>query len=75
MKNLGKWLCILGSIIALLFPPFSYYEGISFRFIFGNPLGNPLYNFSYVHKGILILELILINGLGLAMVFLGKKNN
>jgi hypothetical protein len=74
MKNFGKGLCIAGSILAILFLPLSIpFLGFqTFGFILGNA-GFGIKNFQLLDMGILCLELILINGVGLALFIVGKK--
>ena len=73
MKDLGIGICIIGSIIAILFVPCQFL-GINagWYFILGDA-GFGMKNYQLINTGLLILELILINGIGLAFFFFGKS--
>jgi hypothetical protein len=70
MKNLGIRICIIGSIIAILYVPFQFLGmNVGWHFIFGDSgLGMQFINF-----GLLLLELILINGIGVVLIYFGKS--
>lgn len=74
MKNIGIAICIAGSIIAIIYPPLSLMGFNGFGFILGNA-GFGVKNYNLINTGTLILELILINGIGLALYFFGKKQD
>ena len=73
MKDLGVGICIIGSIIAILFVPCQLL-GINagWHFILGNA-GYGMKNYQLINTGYLLLELIIINGVGLALIFFGKS--
>lgn len=73
MKDLGIGICIIGSIIAILYVPCQFL-GISagWHFILGNA-GFGMKNYQLINTGLLLLELIIINGFGLALIFFGKS--
>jgi hypothetical protein len=73
MKDLGIGICIIGSIIAILYVPCQFL-GINagWYFILGDA-GFGMKNYQLINTGLLILELILINGIGLAFFFFGKS--
>ena len=72
MKDLGVGICIIGSIIAILYVPCQFL-GINagWYFILGDA-GFGMKNYQLINTGLLLLELILINGIGLALTFFGK---
>lgn len=73
MKDLGIGICIIGSIVAILYVPCQFL-GINagWHFIFGDS-GLGMKNYQFINFGLLLLELILINGIGLALIFFGKS--
>lgn len=73
MKKLGLAICIIGSIIAVLYVPCKMIGiGTSWNFIMGNAgLGVKYYKF--IDSTLLLVELVAINGVGLALYFFGKK--
>jgi len=73
MKDLGIGIYLAGSIIAILYIPCQFL-GIDagWHFIFGDSsLG--MKNYQFINFGLLFLGLILINGIGLALLFSGKS--
>ena len=72
MKDLGVGICIIGSIIAILFVPCQVL-GINggWHFILGDA-GLGMKNYQFINFGLLLLELILINGIGAALIYFGK---
>jgi len=61
MKELGKVICILGSILAILFPPVKFlgFSG-GWHFLLGKgSMGLKMYQF--VDSGLLMVELLLIS--------------
>jgi len=73
MKDLGIGICIIGSIIAILFVPCQFLGiGAGWHFILGDA-GYGMKNYQFINFGLLFLELFLINGIGLALIFFGKK--
>ena len=73
MKDLGVGICIIGSIIAILFVPCQLL-GINagWHFILGDACFG-MKNYQLINTGYLLLELIIINGVGLALIFFGKN--
>ena len=73
MKDLGIGICIIGSIIAILFVPCQFL-GINagWHFIFDDA-GFGMKNYQLINTGYLLLELILINGIGIALIYFGKS--
>ncbi|MBA7497508.1 hypothetical protein ES704_00236 [subsurface metagenome] len=73
MKDLGIGICIIGSIIAILYIPCQFLGiGAGWHFILGNA-GYGMKNYQFINTGLLLLELIIINGVGLALIFFGKS--
>ena len=75
MKDLGIGICIIGSIIAILFIPCQFLGiNVGWNFILRDSLGDfGMKNYKFINTGLLLLELILINGIGLALIFFGKS--
>jgi len=75
MKDLGIGICIIGSIIAILFIPCQFLGiNVGWNFILGDSLGGPeMKNYQFINTGYLLLELILINGIGIALIYFGKS--
>lgn len=73
MKILGTIICIGGSILAILFPPLTF-MGINagFGFLFGHA-GFGIKNYQLLNTSTFFLELILINGIGMTLYVVGKK--
>jgi len=74
MKDLGKVICILGNFFAILFPPVKF-MGFSggWQFLFGDA-GMGFNNYQFIDSGLLLVELLVINGIGITLYFIGKKN-
>ena len=78
MKTLGITICIVGTILAILFVPTQLLgTNTGWRFIFGAAdagfgLGKIRY-YEFINGTMLMLELILINGIGLALFFIGRR--
>lgn len=77
LKHLGVGICIVGSIIAILFPPCRILgTSAGWHFILECEeyyLGTALCTYHFIDVSALLLELILINVVGLALCFYGKK--
>jgi hypothetical protein len=73
MKRIGLAICLCGSVLAILFIPCKIF-GTTFgwHFIFGDA-GFGMKNYQFLEGTVLLLELILINGVGLALLLSGKK--
>lgn len=73
MKDLGIGICIIGSIIAILLVPCQFL-GINagWHFIFDDA-GFGMKNYQLINTSYLLLELILINGIGIALIYFGKS--
>jgi hypothetical protein len=72
MKKVGMFICAIGSGLAILFPPISFMGMSSFGFIFGNA-GFGVKNFQLLNPTTLLVELLIINGIGLGLYFAGKR--
>lgn len=77
MKQIGKGICVLGSIAAILFPPYIFLGSRHWGFIFGDIVsffGNRVSVYSHIDAPMLLLELAVINGIGGALIYLaGRK--
>jgi hypothetical protein len=76
IKKLGIIICVLGSIAAILFPPCSFLgTSMGWHFLFEKIetyYFGTYYYYQFIDKTALLLELILINGIGLAIYYYGK---
>lgn len=80
LKHVGIVICVVGSAIAILFPPCKIlgtsagwhflFESVS---LFGSGSGSTeiAHTYDFIDTITLMLELILINGVGLALYFVG----
>jgi|GEM_PF-3513002 len=74
LKQLGLGLCLFGSLIAILFIPCKVLGmSVGWHFVLGD-VGYGLKNYHFLDTGTLILELILINGIGMGLYFLGTQH-
>jgi hypothetical protein len=75
MKRIGLAICLGGSLLAILFVPCRIFgTNFGWHFLFGNA-GFEMKNYQFLDGTVLLLELILINGVGLALLLLGKKKD
>ena len=75
MKGLGILICIAGTIGAILFPPLQLL-GIrgGWSFILADQgFGTRSYNF--IDTGTLLIELLIINGIGLGLFFYSRTRS
>lgn len=74
MKEAGIAISIAGSIMALLFVPTAFLGmNTGWHFVLGDAgLGMKTYHF--MNTVVLLLELIFINGIGGALIFLGSSS-
>lgn len=73
MKKTGLAICMGGSLIAVLFTPCKIFGTNSrWHFILGDA-GFGMMNYRFLDGTALLLELILVNGIGLALFLFGKK--
>ena len=80
MKQLGKIICIAGSIAAILFPPYKVLGEVNWGFIFGNlisirGLGSAGKIFDHIDYQTLLIELVIINIIGLVFIFVITKSS
>lgn len=77
MKALGILICVVGTIGALLFVPTAIFgTSTGWHFIAGDVdlgLGITEKAYEIINTTTLALELILINGVGLALFFIGRR--
>lgn len=73
MRDLGIGICIIGSILAILFVPCKIVGiGTGWHFILGNA-GMGMKNYQIIDSALLLIELLLINGIGIGCYLLAHK--
>src|SRR6266446_213300 len=73
MKNAGVTICLLGSFFAIMFVPCQILgTDVGWYYVFGG-LDSGMPSYRSINTTTLFLELILINGVGRALIFLGKQ--
>ena len=75
MKNIGILICVIGSIAAILYPPYTILDGAKWGFINGDIIamfGKSIKVYEYLDYKTLLIELAIINALGLGIV-IGAK--
>ena len=73
LSGLGILVCVVGSIVAVLFIPCKVLgTHAGWHFIFSEA-GFGARSYELIDPATLLLELILINGIGIAMFFAGRK--
>ncbi len=73
MRDLGIGICIIGSVAAILFVPCKFLGiGTGWHFILGNA-GMEMKNYQIIDSMLLLIELLVINGIGIAVYFAGKR--
>jgi hypothetical protein len=73
LKNIGILICVLGSIAAILYPPYTIMDGVKWGFINGDIIamfGKSIKVYEYLDYKTLLVELAIINALGLG-IFIG----
>ena len=73
MKKLGIAICVVGTICAILYPPLEFL-GISggWDFIWADQ-GFGARSFNLIDTSLLLIELLIINGIGIGLFFLGRR--
>ncbi|HEX9625955.1 MAG TPA: hypothetical protein VGA00_03340 [Acidiferrobacterales bacterium] len=74
LSMLGKLICIGGSAAVVLFPPYDFLGDVRWGFVFGSivsAFGKGLHVHQYIDYPILLMELVLVNGVGVALFFAG----
>ncbi len=73
MKQFGIAFCVIGSIAALLFVPVEIFGvGGGWYFVFGDA-GMGIKNYQLINTSMLLIELLIINGIGIGLFFFGKN--
>ena len=74
LSALGIIICLIGTIIAILFIPCDNLSiGYSWHFILGDVVGlKGLKNYQFINSTLLLIELLIINGFGISLFFIGK---
>jgi len=73
LKALGISLCVVGTIVAVLFVPCEVLgTSAGYHFIFEDA-GYGLHSYNFINTTTLILELVFINVVGIALIFLGSR--
>ena len=71
MKTVGYLVCILGSLAAIAYPPYTILDGVKWGFIFGDIIamfGKSIKVYEYLDFKTLLIELAIINALGLGII-------
>jgi len=71
LKNIGILICVLGSIAAILYPPYTILDGVKWGFIYGDIIamfGKSIKVYEYLDYKTLLIELAIVNALGLGVV-------
>ena len=72
---LGIVVCVVGTLLALLFVPCQFLgQSGGWRFVFGDA-GFGYQNYQFIDKGLLFGELVLANGLGIAIILIGRATS
>lgn len=75
MKSIGIMVCVLGSIAAIVYPPYTLLDGVKWGFIYGDIIamfGKSIKVYEYLDYKTLLIELAVINALGLG-IMIGSK--
>ena len=75
MKTIGIMVCVVGSIAAIVYPPYTLLDGVKWGFIYGDIIamfGKSIKVYEYLDYKTLLIELTVINALGLGIV-IGSK--
>lgn len=76
-RKLGLAVCLLGSAAALLYPPYTIIDGVRWGFAFEelvSAFGKTIYVFDQIDQQTLLIELGIINAIGLAIfIFSGRR--
>jgi hypothetical protein len=75
LKTIGIMVCVLGSIAAIVYPPYTLLDGVKWGFIYGDIIamfGKSIKVYEYLDYKTLLIELAVVNALGLGIV-LGSK--
>jgi len=76
MKKLGGLLCIAGTVAAIAYPPYSVVGNKGWGFIGGNiveAFGRGVPVREHIDVQLLLLEILVINIVGVALVLTGRK--
>ena len=78
MRKVGLLICIIGSIAVILFPPFKILGELNWGFIFDNIVnikgfGGAVKVYDHIDYQTLIIELLIVNAVGLVLFFSQKK--
>jgi len=71
LKTVGILVCVLGSIAAILYPPYTILDGVKWGFIYGDIIamfGKSIKVYEHLDFKTLLIELAIINALGVGIV-------
>ncbi len=71
MKTIGILVCVLGSIGAILYPPYTILDSVKWGFIYGDIIamfGKSIKVYEHLDFKTLLIELAVINALGVGIV-------
>ena len=72
---LGLAVCVVGTLLALLFVPCQFLgQSAGWRFVAGDA-GVGYQNYQFIDKGLLFGELVLLNGVGVAIILIGRATS
>jgi len=75
LKAIGILVCVLGSIAAVLYPPYTLMDGVKWGFIYGDIIalfGKSIKVYEYLDFKTLLVELAVVNALGLG-IYIGAS--
>lgn len=75
MKTIGIMVCVLGSLAAIAYPPYTLLDGAKWGFIYGDIIamfGKSIKVYEYLDYKTLLIELAVINAFGLGLI-IGSK--
>ena len=73
IKVLGIFICVVGTIVAIIYPPVSLLGiNLGWDFIWADQ-GFGTYTYNFINAGYLAIEIIVINAIGLGLFFWGRK--
>lgn len=76
MKKAGFTICVVGSLLAILFPPYLFLGSRHWGFFLTTLVslfGKNIHVYDQLDFGVLALELLLINAFGIVLIAIGKR--
>ena len=75
MKTIGILICVIGSVAAIAYPPYTLLGGVKWGLIYGDIIamfGKSIKVYEYLDYKTLLIELAVINAFGVGIV-IGSK--